>query len=403
MGPGSNEAGRSVTTPFDFPRVFGYLLALKFSLVHNSGGARAGVISTDNGEIQTPIFMPVGTQGAVKAVEPRELEEIGAEIILGNTYHLYLRPGTGLIERAGGLHSFIGWERPILTDSGGYQVFSLTDLRGIHEDGVDFKSHLDGSLHRFTPEGVVNIQRSLGADIIMVLDECTPYPCEEQYADESQKLTVRWAERCKKEFERTCSKYGKSQSLFGIVQGSTYPSLREASATALGNLDFEGYAIGGLSVGEPAEAMYEMTSVCTSILPAEKPRYLMGVGTPENILESIERGIDMFDCVLPTRNGRNAVLFTSNGKLNMRNAAHADEFLPVDQECSCYTCRNFTRAYIRHLFKAGEIMALQLASIHNLTFYLRLCRQARKEILNNNFQEWKSAQLRKLGPAVEEV
>lgn len=347
--------------------------------------------------------MPVGTQGAVKAVEPRELEEIGARIILGNTYHLYLRPGTDLIEKAGGLHVFMNWTRPILTDSGGYQVFSLTDLRGIAEEGVTFKSHIDGSTHQFTPERVIDIERSLGSDFMMVLDECAPYPCDEQYAEASSRMTLRWAERCQERAAATRPLYGVEQSLFGIVQGSVFPKIREHSAQALVAMDFDGYAIGGLSVGEPAEMMYRMTELCTAILPAEKPRYLMGVGTPENILDSIARGIDMFDCVMPTRNGRNAVLFTRTGKINMRNAAHADDFSPVDPECTCYGCRNFTRAYIRHLFKAGEIMALQLASMHNLTFYLWLVRSAREAILDGRFAEWQPAMIRQLSHDVTDV
>ena len=340
--------------------------------------------------------MPVGTQGSVKAVEHRELLEIGAKVILGNTYHLYLRPGTEIMQKAGGLHSFMNWDRPILTDSGGYQVFSLSDMRGIEEDGVTFKSHLDGSTHMFSPERVIDIQRSLGSDIMMVLDECTPYPCEEGYARDSHKLTLRWAERCKTRQMDTKPFYGYQQSLFGIVQGSTFPAIREASAEGLLKIGFEGYAIGGLSVGEPAQDMYAMTEICTAILPPEKPRYLMGVGTPENLLESIDRGIDMFDCVLPTRNGRNAVVFTRSGKLNLRNATHSLDFSPVDPECECYTCSNFTRAYLRHLFKASEILALQLASIHNLSFYLWLLRAAREAILNDEFQSWKNEQLGRL-------
>lgn len=340
--------------------------------------------------------MPVGTQGAVKAVEPRELREIGVPIVLSNTYHLYLRPGTTLIEKAGGLHRFMNWDRPILTDSGGYQVFSLSDLRGIDDDGVTFKSHIDGSIHRFTPERVVDIQRSLGSDIMMVLDECTSYPCDEEYAWRSNELTIDWARRCKIRFEETQAKYGKNQSLFAIVQGSVYPKIRERSAIQLMDLGFEGYAIGGLSVGEPADAMYEMTEICTDILPTEKPRYLMGVGTPENILEAIDRGIDMFDCVLPTRNGRNALFFTRKGKVNVRNAACAEDFTPIDELCECYTCKNFTRAYLRHLFKAREILGLQLASIHNLYFYLWLCKSAREAILSNCYTSWKAAQIREL-------
>jgi queuine tRNA-ribosyltransferase len=340
--------------------------------------------------------MPVGTQGSVKAIEPRELAEIGARIILGNTYHLYLRPGPSLIENAGGLHRFISWEKPILTDSGGYQVFSLSDLKEISEEGVRFKSHIDGSMHFFTPEKVVDIQRSLGSDFMMVLDECVPFPSTEEYTRQSHHMTLRWAARCKEQAGRTCPRYQKHQSLFAIVQGGVVESLREESARSLAEMDFEGYAIGGLSVGEPAEMMYRMTEVCTAILPEEKPRYLMGVGTPENILESIDRGVDMFDCVLPTRNGRNAVLFTRQGKMNMRNAGYATDFLPPDPDCECYTCRTFTRAYLRHLFKAREILALQLATIHNLHFYLWLVQSAREAILDDRFGGWKSEMLRQL-------
>ncbi|MBI4535111.1 MAG: tRNA guanosine(34) transglycosylase Tgt [Ignavibacteriae bacterium] len=376
---------------------------MTFTLIHTDGRARAGMILTDRGEIPTPIFMPVGTQGAVKAVEQRELDELGARIILGNTYHLYLRPGPALIEKAGGLHTFMNWNGPILTDSGGYQVFSLSDLRGISEEGVDFKSHLDGSAHKFTPEKVIDLQRVLGSDIMMVLDECTPYPCEERYAIESNEMTMRWAGRCKNMFERTRPLYGKNQALFAIVQGSTYASIREASTIALVDMGFDGYAIGGLSVGEPTDIMYEMTEVCTTILPQDRPRYLMGVGTPENLLESIECGIDMFDCVLPTRNGRNGLFFTQRGKINIRNAAYAEDFNPIDEECECYTCRTFTRAYIRHLFKAREIMALQLASIHNLAFYLWLCNSARQAILNDCYRVWKSERLNSLSAEVAEL
>jgi queuine tRNA-ribosyltransferase len=333
--------------------------------------------------------MPVGTQGAVKAIEHRELVELGANVILGNTYHLYLRPGCDVLRDAGGLHRFIHWDRPILTDSGGFQVYSLADLRGIDPDGITFKSHLDGSTHRFSPERVIDIQRVMGSDIMMVLDECTPYPCEESYADRSERLTLAWAQRCRERAAATAPLYGVGQMLFGIVQGSVYDHLRERSAHSLVGLDFDGYAIGGLSVGEPADEMYRITARCTELLPADKPRYLMGVGTPENILEAIVRGVDMFDCVMPTRNGRNAVLFTRSGKLNMRNAVHATDFGPVDADCSCYTCRTFSRAYLRHLFKAGEILALQLATIHNLAFYLWLTRTAREHIVDGTFPAWK--------------
>jgi len=370
---------------------------LKYTLAHINGRARAGTIVTGRGEILTPIFMPVGTQGTVKAIEHRELRDLGTQVILGNTYHLYLRPGTDVIERAGGLHRFINWTSPILTDSGGYQVFSLSDLRGIHQDGVQFKSHLDGSLHNFTPERVVDIQRSLGSDVMMVLDECAPFPCSEEYARASNEMTLRWAERSQTRFEQSQPAYGVEQALFGIVQGSIYPAIRERSANRLAEIGFDGYAIGGLSVGEPAEQMYGMVDVCTGILPTDRPRYLMGVGTPVNILEAIERGIDMFDCVLPTRNARNAVVFTSQGRLNLRNAEHSDNFSPVDPDCPCYGCRNFTRAYLRHLFKAGEILALQLATIHNLTFYLWLVRTARQAILDDRFATWKSELLKQIG------
>ncbi len=371
-----------------FARDLASFINLEFSLDHTDGAARAGLLSTDHGDIPTPMFMPVGTQGTVKAIEPRELKEIGARVILGNTYHLYLRPGMEVIEKAGGLHAFASWDRPILTDSGGYQVFSLSDLRGIDPEGVEFRSHHDGSLHRFTPESVIDIQRSLGSDIMMVLDECAPYPCDESYARRAHDLTLRWAERSRDRLEKT-ARHGASQSLFAIVQGSTYPGLREESSSALVKMDFDGYAIGGLSVGEPVEEMYAITSLCTAILPARKPRYLMGVGTPENILESIGRGIDLFDCVMPTRNARNALLFTRDGKLNLRNAACAADFSPPDAECSCYTCRNFSRAYLRHLIKAGEILGLQLATLHNLAFYLWLVGAAREAIQEGNFQSWK--------------
>jgi queuine tRNA-ribosyltransferase len=375
---------------------------LIFNLQHTDGGARAGTIITDHGDIPTPIFMPVGTQGTVKAVEPRELEEIGARIILGNTYHLYLRPGCGIMQEAGGLHRFAAWAHPILTDSGGYQVFSLSDLRGIDEDGVVFSSHLDGSSHRFTPESVVDIQRALGSDIMMVLDECAPFPCEEAYALKSHELTLRWAERCRRHLVSTRPLYAHSQALFGIVQGSVYVHLREQSARGLVALDFDGYAIGGLSVGEPAEMMYHMTEVCTAILPTHKPRYLMGVGTPENILESIARGVDMFDCVMPTRNGRNAMVFTRHGRMNLRNARYAADFTPVDAECTCYACRTFTRAYLRHLTKAREILVLQLASLHNLAFYLWLVRSAREAILENRFAAWKAPKLATLAEGIDD-
>lgn len=366
---------------------------MKFVLENTDNKARTGYIITDHGKFQTPAFMPVGTQGTIKSITQKNLEEIGAEIILSNTYHLYLRPGAEILHQAGGLHRFMNWQHPILTDSGGYQVFSLSDLRKIEEEGVQFRSHLDGSLHTFTPESVIGIQRHIGSDIMMVLDECTPFPCEKDYAAESNELTLRWAERCKKKFQSSEELYEHSQALFGIVQGSVYPEIREHSAKTLTNMNFDGYAIGGLAVGEPIEQMYEMIEVCNEILPNEKPRYLMGVGTPENLLEAIERGVDMFDCVLPTRNGRNAQLFTQKGVVNITNAQFKDDFTPIDDGCECYTCRNYTRAYIRHLFMVKEILGLQLATHHNLYYYLWLMRNARKAIREGKYDFWKQEQL----------
>jgi queuine tRNA-ribosyltransferase len=372
---------------------------LKFEVkaIDSGSKARAGTIITGHGYLNTPVFMPVGTQGTVKAVNQSYLaDDINAQIILGNTYHLYLRPGTDILEKAGGLHNFMNWKRPILTDSGGYQVFSLSELRKLKADGVEFRSHLDGSKHFFTPEKVINIQRSIGSDIMMPLDECTPYPCEYEYAVKSQKLTSSWACDNKKAFENSEALYGYDQYLFGIVQGSVYKDLREKSVKDLMALDFSGYSIGGLAVGEPAEIMYETVSFCTDLLPENKPRYLMGVGRPENILEAIERGVDMFDCVMPTRNARNAYLFTWNGILSMRNARYKDEFYAVDNDCSCYTCRNYSRAYLRHLFVAKEILALELASIHNLHFYLDLTTKAGEAIMAGNFSLWKNEVINKL-------
>jgi queuine tRNA-ribosyltransferase len=366
---------------------------LKFSVIakDSNSKARAGYFETDHGKVETPMFMPVGTQGTVKAVNQRFLEQdIKAQIVLSNTYHLYLRPGTGIIEKAGGLHKFMNWEKPILTDSGGYQVFSLSDLRKLKSDGVEFKSHLDGSKHFFTPEKVIQIQRSIGSDIMMVLDECTPFPCEYDYAVNSTKLTSDWAILNKEEFEKSKPLYGHKQYLFGIIQGSVYKDLRERSANDLIKLDFDGYAIGGLAVGEPTEELYKMTDFTTDFMPEEKPRYLMGVGRPENILESIERGIDMFDCVMPTRNARHAILFTWNGVFSLKNSKYKDDFTKIDEKCNCYTCANYSRAYLRHLFNAGEILALELASIHNLHFYLRLVTEARKQIVNGSFKDWKN-------------
>lgn len=353
--------------------------------------ARAGTLITDHGEIPTPIFMPVGTAGSVKAVHQRELEaDIDAKIILGNTYHLYLRPGLPLIEQAGGLHKFIGWQRPMLTDSGGYQVYSLGDNRKITEEGVIFKSHIDGSRHVFTPEGVMDIERSIGADIIMAFDECTPFPCEYEYAKKSMGLTHRWLQRCINRVNATEGKYGYTQALFPIVQGSVYKDLRIQSAEFIASQHQPGNAIGGLSVGEPHEMMYEMTDVVCSILPADKPRYLMGVGTPENILECIALGIDMFDCVMPTRNARNGMLFTTQGIINIRNEKWKDDLSPIDAELGDYASTFYSKAYLRHLIISKEILGAQIASIHNLAFYLWLVKQARQQILAGTFNAWKN-------------
>jgi queuine tRNA-ribosyltransferase len=372
---------------------------MKFTLTKKDKGsnARAGVVVTDHGEIQTPIFMPVGTAGSVKAVHQRELEEdIKAQIILGNTYHLYLRPGLDILEKAGGLHKFNGWEKPILTDSGGYQVFSLAGTRKIKEEGVMFKSHIDGSKHHFTPENVMDIQRTIGADIIMAFDECTPYPCEYSYARNSMEMTHRWLKRCVNRFDETEGKYGYSQTLFPIVQGSVYKDLRVQSAEFIASCDREGNAIGGLSVGEPAEMMYEMTELVTNILPTEKPRYLMGVGTPANILECIALGVDMFDCVMPTRNARNGMLFTSEGIINIRNEKWKDDFTGIDPAIGGYSSTFYSKAYLRHLTISKEILAAQIASIHNLTFYLWLVGQAREHILAGDFSVWKDQMVKKV-------
>ncbi len=365
---------------------------MKFSLTANdpNSKARAGVLYTDHGEIQTPIFMPVGTAGSVKAVHQRELKhDIDAKIILGNTYHLYLRPGLPLLEKAGGLHKFIGWDRPLLTDSGGYQVYSLGENRKITEEGVVFKSHIDGSRHIFTPEGVMDIERTIGADIIMAFDECTPFPCEYDYAKKSMQLTHRWLQRCVKRVNETEPKYGYEQVLFPIVQGSVYKDLRLQSAEFIANQNQPGNAIGGLSVGEPHEMMYEMTDLVCSILPADKPRYLMGVGTPENILECIALGIDMFDCVMPTRNARNGMLFTTQGVINIRNEKWKDDLSALDVEVGGYVSTFYSKAYLRHLIISKEILGAQIASIHNLTFYLWLVRQARQKIEEGAFAPWK--------------
>ena len=372
---------------------------LKFSVISkdNFSKARAGYFKTDHGIVETPAFMPVGTQGTVKAVNQKLLDQdIKAQIVLSNTYHLYLRPGTEVLEKAGGLHQFINWQKPILTDSGGYQVYSLSSLRKLKEDGVEFRSHLDGSSHFFSPEKVIQIQRSIGSDIMMVLDECTPYPCDFEYAEKSTDLTSRWAVLNKEAFEKTKPLYEHNQFLFGIIQGSTYKDLREKSANDLRKIEFDGYAIGGLAVGEPAEVMYDITDFTTDLMPGNKPRYLMGVGRPENILESIERGIDIFDCVMPTRNARHGVLFTSQGVLTLTNAKFREDFEKVDENCDCYTCKSYSRAYLRHLFNAGELLALELASIHNLHFYISLVSEARKRILDGSFKVWKNKTIEKI-------
>ncbi|MBN7813298.1 tRNA guanosine(34) transglycosylase Tgt [Algoriphagus sp. H41] len=372
---------------------------MKFTLAQKDTQtkARAGTLTTDHGTIQTPIFMPVGTAGTVKAVHQRELkEDIKAQIILGNTYHLYLRPGLDILEKAGGLHGFNGWDRPILTDSGGYQVFSLAGTRKIKEEGVTFKSHIDGSKHVFPPEGVMDIQRTIGADIIMAFDECTPYPCEYGYARKSMEMTHRWLDRCIQRFDSTEGKYGYSQTLFPIVQGSVYKDLRKQSAEFIASRGREGNAIGGLSVGEPAEMMYEMTELVTDILPADKPRYLMGVGTPANILECIALGVDMFDCVMPTRNARNGMLFTSEGIINIRNEKWKDDFSSIDPAIGNYASTFYTKAYLRHLTVSKEILAAQIASIHNLAFYLWLVGQAREHILAGDFAVWKNQMVEKV-------
>ena len=359
--------------------------------------ARAGLITTDHGQIETPIFMPVGTVGSVKGITDRDLHnDVRAQIILGNTYHLYLRPGTEILEKAGGLHAFNGWDRPILTDSGGFQVFSLSGIRKLTEEGCTFRSHIDGSKHVFTPEKVIDIERSIGADIIMALDECPPGTSDYNYAKKSLGLTHRWLDRCFKRFNETDPLYGYNQSLFPIVQGCTYRDLREQSAEFVASKDADGYAIGGLAVGEPAEVMYEMVEVVNAILPKDKPRYLMGVGTPANLLEAIERGVDMFDCVMPTRNGRNAMLFTSKGIMNMRNKKWEDDFSPLDEGGAAWVDEVYSRAYVRHLFISSELLAMQIASIHNLAFYLWLVGEARKHIIDGDFKAWKTEMVQRV-------
>ncbi|MGV3587703.1 MAG: tRNA guanosine(34) transglycosylase Tgt [Adhaeribacter sp.] len=359
--------------------------------------ARAGEITTAHGTIQTPIFMPVGTAGTVKAVHQRELtNDIQAQIILGNTYHLYLRPGLEVLEQAGGLHKFNGWDKPILTDSGGYQVYSLSGTRKIVEEGVKFKSHIDGSTHFFSPEGVMDIQRTIGADIMMAFDECTPYPCEYNYAKKSLDMTHRWLKRCCDRFDSTQGKYGYDQTLFPIVQGSTYKDLRIQSAETIASFGREGNAIGGLSVGEPAEMMYEFTELVCDILPADKPRYLMGVGTPANILENIALGVDMFDCVLPTRNARNGMLFTSQGIINIRNERWKNDFTPIDETIGGYASTFYSKAYLRHLVHSGEMLGSQISSVHNLTFYLWLIKQAREHIIAGDYLAWKDKMVKQV-------
>ena len=372
---------------------------MQFELQHTDTqtNARAGKITTDHGIIETPIFMPVGTVAAVKAVHMREVkEDIQAQIILGNTYHLYLRPGLEILEQAGGLHKFNGWDRPILTDSGGFQVFSLSGTRKLKEEGVTFRSHIDGSKHLFTPENVVDTQRTIGADIIMAFDECTPGTADYNYAKQSMERTHRWLERGLKHFDETEGKYGYSQTFFPIVQGCVYPDLRRQSAEFIKAQNREGYAIGGLAVGKKKKKMYEMIEVVNDILPTDKPRYLMGVGTPANILEGIARGVDMFDCVMPTRNGRNGMLFTRNGIMNMKNKKWANDFSPIDPESDCFVDQQYTKAYLRHLFVADELLAMQIASVHNLAFYLWLVKEARRQIIAGTFATWKEVMVKRV-------
>ncbi|MCS7018257.1 MAG: tRNA guanosine(34) transglycosylase Tgt [Cytophagales bacterium] len=372
-------------------------LSFQLQATDTTTAARAGEITTDHGKIQTPIFMPVGTVATVKAVHTRELEhDVKAQIILGNTYHLYLRPGLSILEQAGGLHQFNGWNKPILTDSGGYQVFSLADRRKINEEGAMFQSHIDGSRHLFTPEKVMDIQRIIGADIVMAFDECPPYPCDYSYAKKSMELTHRWLRRCIKRFDSTEPRYGYEQTLFPILQGSVFKDLRKASAEEIASLDRAGNAIGGLSVGEPAEQMYEMTGLVCEILPKDKPRYLMGVGTPANILECIALGVDMFDCVMPTRNGRNGMLFTSEGIINIKNEKWKSDFSPLDPQVGGYVNTFYSKAYLRHLIVAGELLGGQIASLQNLSFYLWLVTQARQHILAGTFGAWKKQMMEKV-------
>lgn len=366
-------------------------MSFDFEVLHKDKKtrARAGRLQTSHGSIETPVFMPVGTQGTVKACTPDELVEVGSQIILGNTYHLYLRPGVDVIERAGGLHRFSSWNRPILTDSGGFQVYSLSGLRKVSDDGVVFQSHYDGSYHELTPERAIDIQRALGSDIMMVLDECPPYPCTEKYAAEAVARTTDWARRCRDQWCATEAKYGHEQALFAIVQGSTVPELRRMSTEALIELEFPGYAIGGLSIGEPKGILFEMVAVCTEMLPEAKPRYLMGMGKPTDLLAAIARGVDMFDCVIPTRNGRKGHVFTRQGPIHLRNAQFKQDFRPIEETCRCHACLNFTKAYIRHLLMTDEILGLRLGTLHNLFFYHQLVSQAREYIAADDFADWK--------------
>ena len=372
---------------------------MHFDLIHSDpdSNARAGILMTDHGPIETPIFMPVGTSGSVKGVHQKELEhDVKAEIILGNTYHLFLRPGTDIIERAGGLHKFISWNKPILTDSGGYQVYSLSGSRKINEEGVKFQSHIDGSYHFFTPERAIDIQKTIGADIIMAFDECTPYPCDYTYAKNSMKMTHRWLNRCIDQMNKTEGKYGCTQALFPIIQGSTYKDLRRESAEYIASMDAVGNAIGGLSVGEPEEDLYEMTALVTDVLPKSKPRYLMGVGTPSNLLECIALGVDMFDCVMPSRNARHGLLFTENGTINIKNQKWSMDYSLIDENSPCWVDTNYTKSYLRHLIKSGEYLGIQIATIHNLSFYLRLMKEARVRIIDGSFVSWKNKMVKQL-------
>ena len=372
---------------------------MHFDISHQdkNSSARAGEFHTDHGVVKTPIFMPVGTAGTVKGVHQRELkQDIEAEIILGNTYHLFLRPGMEIIEGAGGLHQFINWDKPILTDSGGYQVYSLSGSRKITEEGVKFQSHIDGSYHYFTPEKAIDIQRSIGADIIMAFDECTPYPCDYAYAKNSMGMTHRWLKRCLEQMDKTSCNYGYNQALFPIVQGSTYKDLRQESAKVISSFDAFGNAIGGLSVGEPEEDLYEMTALVTEILPVEKPRYLMGVGTPWNILECVALGVDMFDCVMPSRNARHGLLFTTRGTINIKNQKWSKDFSAIDAEIPCFVDQNYSKAYLRHLLKSGEFLGMQIATIHNLSFYLRIMKEARARIIDGSFIAWKNKMVKQM-------